>query len=100
MKISLFESWKPHLLAVFAELSKENLPDWLLVDDVVIRVGLQGRRQIDALRHVGERQKLLPFFAATREINVWEIVTRVLWKLSKEEGKGGGGGVGGGTMPS
>ena len=60
---------KRHLLAVFAELAKEDLPDGLLVDDVVVRVRLQRRRQVDAFRHVGERQQLLPFFAATREIN-------------------------------
>merc|ERR550534_2497965 len=51
-------------LAAFAELAKENLPNGLLVDDVVVRVRLQRRRQVDALRHVGERQQLLPFFAA------------------------------------
>ena len=69
---------KRHLLAVFAELAKENLPDGLLVDDVVVRVRLQRRGEVDALRHVGERQQLLPFFAAKREINGW------LGKLSRQ----------------
>ena len=82
-----------HSLAAFAELAKENLPYGLLVDDVVVRVGLQRRGQVDALGHVGERQQLLPFFAAiTREINVGEIVTRFCGNCPRR-------GVGGGTMP-
>ena len=68
----------PSLLAALAELSEENLPDGLLVNNVVVRVGLQGGGQIDALRHVGECQQLLPFFAATREINV-DLFTFVTW---------------------
>ena len=67
---------KRHLLAVFAELAKEDLPDGLLVDDVVVRVRLQRRGEVDALRHVGERQQLLPFFAARGEINGWGKLSR------------------------